>query len=217
MSEAASRSSSRTRVASDDDVARAIATLRDGGVIALPTDTVYGIAASLDHPDAIERLFTIKGRSGTKAVPILVSSLDDLDHLTSELTAEARALAARFWPGALTIVVSASDLVPDGVRRDGETVGIRMPDSADALAVIAGAGGALAVTSANRSGEVEARSAAEVNARLGGRIDFVLDGGASPSSQPSTVVDASQTPVRVLRAGAIAAWHITAALEEQDR
>jgi L-threonylcarbamoyladenylate synthase len=204
------------RVASDADIARAVELLRRGGVVAIPTDTVYGLAASVDHPLAVERLFSIKGRSGTKAIPILISDVAAFERLTTELTPAARRLAEAYWPGALTIVVEASNAVPETVRRDGATVGVRMPDNTDALAIIAAAGGALAVTSANRSGGAEARSADEVRIKLGNRVDFVVDGGASGASAPSTVVDATRDEIRVLRHGAVESWRLMATLQDSD-
>lgn len=189
--------------ASRADIERAVAILHAGGVVAIPTDTVYGLAASLDHPAAIERIFTIKGRAETKALPVLVSSSEVVPRLARAVTDPAQRLVRAFWPGALTIVVDATQDVPDVVLRGGTTVGLRMPDNADALAIIAGAGGALAVTSANHSGEIEARSASEVVQALGPDIDFVVDGGASKGTVPSTVVDATRTRLRVLRHGAI--------------
>lgn len=201
-------------MASGADIARAVDILRRGGVVAIPTDTVYGLAASLDHPLAVERIFSIKGRSGTKAIPILISDIDAFERLTVDLSASARRLAERHWPGALTIVVEASVEVPEAVRRDGTTVGVRMPNNADALAIIAAAGGALAVTSANRSGGAEARSADEVRIKLGNRVDFVVDGGPTRLSPPSTVVDATSDPIRVLRPGAIESWRLNATLRD---
>lgn len=203
------------RVASDAEIERAVEVLRRGGVVAIPTDTVYGLAASLEHPLAVERIFSIKGRSETKAIPVLISDIEAFERLTGELTAAARRLAERHWPGALTIVVAASDAVPDAVRRDGTTVGVRMPDSADALAIIAASGGALAVTSANRSGGAEARSAGEVRIKLGNRVDFVVDGGPTDSAPPSTVVDATSDDVRVLRPGTVEPWQLRAAVRDR--
>jgi L-threonylcarbamoyladenylate synthase len=196
----------------DDVIARAVEVLRQGGVIAMPTDTVYGLAAALDHPEAIERIFSVKGRSGTKAVPVLVSSLAAFERLARRPGRLALRLAERLWPGALTIVVEASDAVPAAVRRDGMTVGVRMPASADALELIERAGGALAVTSANRSGDREARSADEVREWLGSRLDLIVDGGQSPDPRPSTVIDACREPVRILRIGAVPSWRIDAVL-----
>ena len=186
-------------------ITHAVQALREGGVVAIPTDTVYGLAASLDHPLAIERIFEIKGRDDTKALPVLVSSVDILPVLARTISGVARLLADAFWPGALTIVVEATERVPEVVRRGGTTVGLRMPDNGIALAIIEGAGGALAVTSANRSRETEARSAEDVRRIFRTAIDVVVDGGASPLSVPSTVVDASGERVRVLRAGAVSA------------
>ena len=202
------------RVASDAEIARAVDVLRRGGVVAIPTDTVYGLAAALDQPLAIERMFSIKGRSGTKAIPVLISDIDAFERLTDDLSPSARRLAAQHWPGALTIVVQASDSVPEAVRRDGSTVGVRMPDNPDALAIIAAAGGALAVTSANRSGGVEARSAEEVRMKLGNRVDFVVDGGQTSAAKPSTVVDSTSDPIRVLRPGLVESWQLAETLRD---
>jgi L-threonylcarbamoyladenylate synthase len=202
------------RVATDADIAQAVDLLRRGGVVAIPTDTVYGLAASLDHPLAVERLFSIQGRSGTKAIPILISDIGAFERLTVALPPVARRLAENHWPGALTIVVEASEAVPEAVRRDGTTVGVRMPNNADALAIIAGAGGALAVTSANRSGGSEARSADEVRIKLWNRVDFVVDGGPTRQSAPSTVVDATVDPIRVLRHGAVESWQLNATVRD---
>jgi L-threonylcarbamoyladenylate synthase len=196
--------------ATAQQIAEAIALLQAGGVIALPTDTVYGIAASVEHPAAIERIFSIKGRAGTKALPVLIDDMTQLERFSVALSDQARALAAAFWPGALTIVVQAADWVPDAILRGGGTVGLRMPDCADTLAIITGAGGALVVTSANRSGDREARSAAEAERALGSRLDLIVDGGPSPSAAPSTVVDASGPRPTVLRVGAIPAARIDA-------
>lgn len=195
------------------DVEAAVRCLRMGGVIVIPTDTVYGLAASLDHPAAIERIFTIKGRAADKALPVLVSRVELLDRFGRDVSRTARALARRFWPGPLTIVVHASDVVPSVVLRGGTTLGLRMPDDALALEIIEAAGGALAVTSANRSGEPECRSAEEVRQRLGADVDAIVDGGPSPQDRPSSVVDATGSDLRILRHGALDPETIGAALE----
>lgn len=200
--------------ASAEDIAKAIRILNEGGVVAIPTDTVYGLAASLAHPAAIERVFSIKGRSGTKAIPVLVSSESAMYKLAKDPHHVASVLAERFWPGGLTIVVEAEGAFPDAVLRGGGTVGLRMPDHPDALAIIEGLGGALAVTSANRSGEAEALTHDEVVFKLGSRIDHVVDAGRTPGTQPSTVVDATRNPPVVLRDGAIGRQAILAVLDE---
>ena len=144
----------------DDQIGRAIEALRHGGVVAIPTDTVYGLAASLARPDALSRIYAIKGRSGDKALPILISDMSQLARLAKRASPAALALAHAFWPGALTIVVPASDTVPDEVTRGVPTVGLRMPANDVALEVIRAAGGALAL---------RARTA-RVNRRRGRRL-----------------------------------------------
>lgn len=196
------------------NITEAVALLRSGGVIALPTDTVYGIAASLDHPTAIERLFEIKGRELTKAIPLLVSNSLTLDELAEAPDERVQRLVRWLWPGALTVVVRASSRVPNGIRRGLPTVGVRMPNHASMLEVIERAGGVLAVTSANVSGEREALSAAQVRERLGDLIDGVVDGGPSPGNQPSTVVDFTADCVRILREGALSSDAIFSILRE---
>jgi L-threonylcarbamoyladenylate synthase len=200
-------------------VASAAAVLRDGGVIALPTDTVYGLAAAIDRPAAIDRLFRIKGRPESKAIPILLSETARASLVASPLPPLAAALAARFWPGGLTIVVPARSGLPSALLTlaDGEaTVGIRVPAHPLARAIIAAAGGALAVTSANRSGEAPALTAEEVHAWADPFPDLVIDGGRAPGGVASTVVQALSPTPTLLRAGAIAADVIVAALGDVE-
>jgi L-threonylcarbamoyladenylate synthase len=147
---------------------------------------------------------------------LLVSDSELLARLSHHVDPWVATLTAQFWPGALTVVVNATDRVPDVVRRGLDTVGVRMPDDELALAIIQAAGGVLAVTSANPSGEPEARSAMEVWERLGGVIDGVVDGGQSPGAKPSTVVDVSGSAIRVLRDGVISGERIMAALGAGD-
>ena len=184
-------------------IEEAVAALHNGQVIAIPTDTVYGLAASLEHPAAIEALFAIKGRAATKAIPVLVDDVARVQEYALDVPPGALELAAAFWPGAMTRVVQASGNVPHAIHQGSGTVGLRMPDSDIALAVISAAGGGLAVTSANLSGEPEARSAGEVYAALGDRVGVVVDGGPSPGGKPSTVVDLTGRAIRILRQGAI--------------
>jgi L-threonylcarbamoyladenylate synthase len=189
--------------------AAAIAALQAGGVIAIPTDTVYGIGVSLDTPGGIERLFAAKSRPPDKAIALLLADADQAAEI-GELTPAARALAAAFWPGGLTLVVprrtdrplpaalTGGDLGPDAIP----TVGLRVPDH-DAPRALARALGPLPTTSANRSGEPEARDADEIERLLGGAIDLVLDGGPAGGGPASTVVDVTSEAPRILRAGAI--------------
>lgn len=190
--------------------AEAVAALRNGAVVAIPTDTVYGIGVALDTPGGIERLFAAKGRPPDKAIALLVADAEQAAGI-GELTPAARALAAAFWPGGLTLVVPRrTDRPLPAALTGGElasgaipTVGLRMPDH-DAPRALAGALGPLPTTSANRSGEPEARDADEIERLLGDSIDLVLDGGPASGRPASTVVDATGEVPRILRAGAIA-------------
>jgi len=184
-----------------NQIEQAVEQLRAGAVVAIPTDTVYGLAAALDQPAAIERIYELKGRDYAKPLPVLVSSVAHARRLVRELTPFARAVAEHSWPGGLTIVVPASNAVPVSVMRGGESVGLRMPNHPLALAIIEAAGGALAVTSANRSGEPEASSAATVQSIFGSDLAYVVDGGECPGGRPSTVVRIDCDRLEVLRQG----------------
>lgn len=184
-------------------IQRAAALLNEGKVIAIPTDTVYGLAASLHHPAALEEIYAIKGREAGKALPVLLDGPDAIDRWAVNVSERAIVLAKAFWPGALTIVLDASPDVPEGVHRGAGTVGLRVPDSEIARAIIRAAGGGLAVTSANLSGRTEAKRAEEVRNALGDRLAMVVDGGPSSGGVPSTVVDLTGAELKILRAGAI--------------
>jgi L-threonylcarbamoyladenylate synthase len=182
-------------------IQRAVAALRAGGLVAFPTDTVYGLAASAWDPKAIDRIFAAKGRPEDRALPILLAEASDVGRVALEFPPQAERLAARWWPGALTLVVPRNRDLPANLGPE-PTVGIRVPDHALARAILAAAG-PLAVTSANPSGGASPRTAAEVIASLGESIDLVVDGGEAPGGEPSTVVDCTMPEVRLLRQGAI--------------
>jgi L-threonylcarbamoyladenylate synthase len=203
-----------TAVVPDDDagIGRAIGILNAGGVVALPTDTVYGIATTLNAPGGVDRLFAIKDRPPDKAVMVLVDAIDQVAELV-EVPPAARALA-RLWPGGLTLVLPMRDrsAVPAALTAGQATLGVRVPDHPTPRA-IARAVGPIPTTSANPSGLPDARSAADVVTLLGGRLDLVLDGGSSPGGVPSTVIDCSTDVLRVLRAGAVTTDRVIAALD----
>ncbi len=188
----------------------ALRTLNAGGIIAFPTDTVYGLAAPAFSPEGIEKLYQIKDRSLTKAIPILIGALEQLPLIAPELPAAAKILAGRFWPGALTLVIPRSPALPD-ILSVQPTVAVRMPDHAFALSLIRSSG-PLAATSANLSGGANPLSAADVIAQLGGRVDLVLDGGVVDGGIPSTIVDCTGSTITILRQGAIPAEDILGAL-----
>ncbi len=198
----------------DEVAARAARTLEGLGLIIMPTDTVYGLAASLDSPCALEHVFEAKHRPRQMPLPVLISSTADADRLTREpLSGMARALCDAFWPGALTVIVEANDRVPAAVTAGRGTVGLRVPDSDIARAIIAAAGGALAVTSANLSSVEAAVDVASLDAKLLAHVGLVVDGGRCPGGTPSTVVDLTGATPAVLREGAIAAVEVLAVLD----
>ncbi|MCS7050892.1 MAG: L-threonylcarbamoyladenylate synthase [Thermomicrobium sp.] len=203
------------RAEEPDAVATAARVLRDGGLVVFPTDTVYGVGAAVDRPEAVARLYVAKGRPLDRPIPVLISDLRQLERLASEVTEDVERLAHRFWPGALTIVVPAREWLPREIVRDTAAVGLRMPDHPTALAIISAAGGAVATTSANRSGEPEACTVEEAIAALGDAVDLYVDGGRTPGGIPSTVVALEGGVLRVLRHGALDPVLIERVLQER--
>lgn len=185
------------------DIARAAAVLQRGEVVAFPTDTVYGIGAHAMQPAAVERLYTIKERPRDKAIPLLIPTLDALPAVAASIPAAARALAERFWPGALTVVLRRAAAVPDAVTAGGETVAVRVPDHPVTAALLAALDAPLAATSANLSGRPAPDTAQGVLDQLAGRIALLIDGGTCPGGVASTVVDLTVSPPRILRHGGI--------------
>lgn len=179
--------------------------LARGEVIALPTDTVYGIAADGMNPWAVEKLFIAKDRPSEKAIMLLLADVQDMERAAQDISRTARQLAERFWPGGLTLVVRARPTLPANLTAGTRTIGVRLPDAPLARALARALGRPLAATSANRSGGVNPRTAEDVLRDLDGRIALILDGGATPGSTPSTVLDCTVEPPRLLRDGAIPA------------
>jgi L-threonylcarbamoyladenylate synthase len=176
--------------------------IASGGVVAIPTDTVYGVAASMAHAAALDRIYEIKGRPDRMPLPVLVSSIDALSHLV-ELDDAVIPLLDAFWPGPLTVVLPASTRVPMRALGPGNTVGVRLPNHPIAIEVIEKSGGAIACTSANRTGEEPASTATEVAESIGEKLDLILDGGKSPGGVASTVVAVDGLTLRFIREGAI--------------
>ena len=193
------------RVVPDDAAGRGLAVevLRDGGVVALPTDTVYGIAVSLATPGGIERLFHVKRRPPDKAVMLLLHETAQAARAGS-ITPAAAALMAACWPGGLTVVVPQRPDVrwPAALTGGDPTIGLRVPDH-DAPRALARGVGPLPTTSANVSGVPEATDAAGIMAQLGEAIDLVLDGGPARGGPASTIVDCTGDQPRILRVGAV--------------
>jgi L-threonylcarbamoyladenylate synthase len=203
----------QTRVISANDpqaIDQALQTLESGGLVAFPTDTVYGLSARVTDPAGIDRLYAVKGRDSAKAIPVLLSSPDELAQVTAEMNAMARRLAQRFWPGPLTLVVARRLDLPENLSPI-PTIGIRMPDHPVALNLLTLIG-PLAVTSANLSGAANATTARQVYDQLGGRIALILDGGRTPGEMPSTVVDCTGETPKILREGPISLSMLLAVL-----
>jgi L-threonylcarbamoyladenylate synthase len=182
-------------------IRHALDVLRNGGLVAFPTDTVYGLAAPVDNAESIERLYTVKGRTNTKAIAVLLGDAADLEKVVVSPSQKAQRLADAFWPGPLTLILPRHPGLPE-VLSPLSTVGVRIPDHPVALALLR-ATGPLAVTSANRSGDENTLTAEQVYAQLQGRIHLILDGGATPGGVPSTVVDCTSGEPKILREGPI--------------
>ncbi len=182
---------------------QAIDILRNGGVIGIPTDTVYGVAANALDVQAVDKVFNLKARDDTSPIPVLVGDVDDLHKYGREVSDEAVALAEAFWPGQLTIVVPKSGIIPLVVSGGLDTVGLRIADHPVPRELVSALGAPITATSANISGSDSLSSAVSVLEHLGSNLDMVFDGGELPPSRPSTVVDATLSPPRILREGVV--------------
>lgn len=190
----------------DQWLGKAMDVIRVGGVVAFPTDTVYGIGADPFQPEAVASLYRAKGRPADKAIAVLMGSSGDLPKVAQNIPDWVQRLMEAFWPGALTLILEKQPAIPSIVSGT-DTLGVRMPDHPVAVELM-GATGPLAVTSANVSGVAAASEAAEVERQLGGKIEMIVDGGVSPGGQPSTVLDCSTYPPKVLREGPISTRQI---------
>lgn len=182
---------------------RAAALVRRGGLVAFPTDTVYGLGALVWNAASVSRIYWAKARPPEKAIPVLVAGVEQLALLGVEASPLLLALARQFWPGPLTIVARCGASVPENVTAGTQTVAVRMPDHPAALRLFELAGMPLAVTSANLSGQANPLTAHDVMAQLAGRIDAVVDGGVCWGGVPSTVLDLTAMPPHILRQGPV--------------
>jgi len=187
-------------------LSEAASVVTQGGLIAFPTDTVYGLGASPYDPRAVEALYAAKGRMTSKAIPILIGSAADVSTVAATIPARFQRLAEAFWPGPLTIILTRHMHLPRDLS-DLATVGVRVPDH-DAARRLLQLTGPLAVTSANCSGDPEPRNAEDVIRALGEEIDLLLDGGETPGGRPSTVVALEGGVLTVLREGPIGLAHL---------
>lgn len=193
------------RIVDNDVLAEAARILAAGGVIAFPTDTVYGLACDLFNEEAVDRIYRIKARRTYLPLIAMLAESEVWPRVASSLPDSARHFMARFWPGPLTVIVPARKDIPAIVLGGGETIGMRIPDHDTARQLLRLAGLPLATTSANRSGQPAACTAQEAAAQLGDAVDLILDAGPCPGGQASTVVDCTFEPPKILREGPITA------------
>lgn len=192
-----------TDIVGADDLDRAVAVLRSGGLVAFPTETVYGLGADASVGSAVRRVFIAKGRPAGHPLIVHLASIDALDEWAVGIDPRARALAERFWPGPLTLVLHRSKKTAEETVGGRNTVGLRVPDHALTLSLLDRFGGGMAGPSANRFGHVSPTTARHVHEDLDGRIDLILDGGPAQVGLESTIVEVLDGPVTLLRPGAI--------------
>ncbi|WP_439678528.1 L-threonylcarbamoyladenylate synthase [Embleya sp. MST-111070] len=202
-----------TRVtASTDDIEKAAAVLRAGGLVALPTETVYGLGADAEDPAAVARIFQVKGRPPSHPLIVHIGGAEHLDDWVQDVPATARLLAEHFWPGPLTLVLRRGSRVPLEATGGLETVAVRVPDHPVALALLAAFGGGVTAPSANRFGRVSPTAANDVRAEFGDAVDFVLDGGPCEVGVESTIVDVTGDVPSILRPGGVTREELEAVL-----
>ena len=197
-----------------DDIAQAADIIKNGGLVAVPTETVYGLAADGLNEKAVERIYEVKGRPAVKPLSLMVPEKEALDKYGRDVPRGAVVLADAFWPGPLTIVVKADPKIPSIVLAGGDTVGLRCPDSEKTLELLRLCGRPLAAPSANPSGAASPKTADDVLAYFDGAIEAVIDDGPCMLGTESTIVDLTVKPYRVLRQGALAAEQIRRALAD---
>jgi L-threonylcarbamoyladenylate synthase len=195
------------------EIEKGVRILKKGGVIAFPTDTVYGLGADAFNSRAVERIYEIKNRPHHQQLPLLIADRFQLTAMAGEVPAIAWFLADRFWPGGLTLVLPKADSLPPHLAR-GPSIAVRVPNHPVCLALIQHLGNPIIGTSANISGQPPALTADEVGQQLGEKIDFIINGGRCPGTKESTLVDVSSPEPVILRRGIIPAYEIDNAYKE---
>ena len=195
-----------------DDLTSAVEILKNGGLVGVPTETLYGMAANGLDAAAVEKVYEVKGRPPVKPLSLMVADASGMAALCEDIPEAAYTLAEKFWPGPLTIVLKARDVIPDIVLAGGTTLGLRCPDHPAALELVRRSGLPLTAPSANPSGLPGVKTAAEVMAYFDGKIEAVVDGGECGVGEASTLVDLTKLPYRILRAGALGEEEVFAPL-----
>ncbi|MEV6725564.1 L-threonylcarbamoyladenylate synthase [Streptomyces xanthochromogenes] len=194
------------------DIEKAAGLLRAGGLVALPTETVYGLGANAEDPAAVARIFQAKGRPSSHPLIVHIGGADSLDQWVEDVSPTARLLAEHFWPGPLTLVLPRGPRVPLEATGGLDTVAVRVPAHPVALALLSAFGGGITAPSANRFGSVSPTTADHVRAELGAAVDFVLDGGPCEVGVESTIVDVTGEVPAVLRPGGVTREELEAVL-----
>ncbi len=197
----------------EDLIGQAARVLQKGGVIGYPTETVYGIGCDIHNAAAVSRIYDLKQRDHSKAMIIIAADILQIRELVEYIPEAAEVLAENFWPGPLTMVFEAATHIQELPIRKTNTIAIRIPDCKICLSLLKTCGFPIVSTSANKSGQPDSTDADKVIASFGSDLDLIIDGGPTPSSAPSTIVDVTQEPVRILRQGAISALEINTVLD----
>ncbi|MFQ5925342.1 MAG: L-threonylcarbamoyladenylate synthase, partial [Dehalococcoidia bacterium] len=192
-----------TGVKMDDQIRQAIDILKRGGIVAFPTDTVYGLGANALNEEAVARVYEAKGRPRHLALPLLLADISQIAAVARPVPEIAWRLAERFWPGGLTLVLHKASSVSTVVSGGGEKIALRVPHHPIPIALIEGLGAPITGTSANLTGSPSPATAEEVCQQMGDRVDLVINGGRCPGGMDSTVLDLSGETPRILREGAI--------------
>lgn len=196
-----------------DLIAQAANVLRKGGVIGYPTETVYGIGCSTFKDQAVDRIFDLKHRDKSKAMIVIAADIIQISDIVDEIPESAERLMENFWPGPLTIVFNSSSLIKDFEFGKSKTIAVRIPDNPICLSLLKFTGFPLVSTSANISGQPSAITAKEVLNYFGDQLDLVIDGGTTPTTNPSTVIDVTRNPARIIREGAITPLEISTVID----
>ena len=191
------------RASIEHQIQLAIEILKRGGIVAFPTDTVYGLGVDPCNERAVERIFKVKSRPPNLQLPLLLADVSDFTKVASEVPEVAWQLAEHFLPGGLTLVLRKSPWVPSAVTAGGDTIAVRIPDHPITIALIRGLGNPLVGTSANISGMPSAVTADEVREQLGEQVDIIVDGGRCPGTIESTVIDVTGETPTIIREGAV--------------
>ena len=189
--------------ASKNIIDQAVSLLKNGGVVAYPTETLYALGASASNPKAIQRVIEIKNRPMDKGLPLVIFSINDLEFLSKDIPSIAYSLAKNFWPGPLTLVISARPEIPDLITGGRKSVAVRVPNHPIPLAILKKLSEPIIATSANVTGKNPCLTANEVRKMIGNRVDLTISGLTSSGGLPSTILDLTLNPPKILRKGAV--------------